>query len=347
MKLEEIDKNMAVPKVVSKDGFEFYNIDYAPFRIYGIYKENGSYRRISDKVAKRVNIGVFELSAHTAGGRVRFVTNSERLSFSVKRKPASSGYALYNSAGFDVYADGEYWDTVRLSGANVDSYDYITRKITYPQKDRVVTVNFPNYGSIDEVLVGIEEGATLLEAPDYKYETPAVFYGSSITQGGCASRPGMSYESILSRKLDLNYINLGFSGNALGEDSMAEYIADLDMSVFVYDYDFNAPTPEHLKATHEKMFLKIREKNPELPIIMLTRPQYTIDEWSEEPKKIIMETYNNAVSRGDKNVYYICGKDLFEPIGNDGTVDGCHPTDLGFWFMAQGILPTLKKIIEK
>jgi hypothetical protein len=234
-----------------------------------------------------------------------------------------------------------------LSGANVDSYDYITRKITYPQKDRVVTVNFPNYGSIDEVLVGIEEGATLLEAPDYKYETPAVFYGSSITQGGCASRPGMSYESILSRKLDLNYINLGFSGNALGEDSMAEYIADLDMSVFVYDYDFNAPTPEHLKANHEKMFLKIREKNPELPIIIMTRPrhekQLQPSEW--ERIEIARETYENAKARGEL-VYFIPGYELMELAGDDGCVDLCHPTDLGFASMARRLSVELRKFIK-
>ena len=90
--------------------------------------------------------------------------------------------------------------------------------------DKLVTLNFPCYGRLCELFVGLDEGATLNEAPEYKYVRPVVYYGSSITQGGCASRPGMSYEAIISRNFNYDYINLGFSGNAKAEDEMIEYI---------------------------------------------------------------------------------------------------------------------------
>ena len=88
----------------------------------------------------------------------------------------------------------------------------------------------------------------LKDAPEYRIKKPVVYYGSSITQGGCASKPGSSYESILSRRFDCDYINLGFSGTAKGEDEIVDYIKGLEMSVFVMDYDHNAPTTEHLAS---------------------------------------------------------------------------------------------------
>ena len=102
--------------------------------------------------------------------------------------------------------------------------------------------------------VGIDDDAEFLAAPAQKYEKPVCFYGSSITQGGCASKPGNSYNAMLARWLDFPQVNLGFSGNGKGEDTMAEYIASLDMSAFVYDYDYNAPTTEHYEATHDRFY---------------------------------------------------------------------------------------------
>lgn len=107
------------------------------------------------------------------------------------------------------------------------------------KKERIITINLPLYGGVDEFRIGLKEGCILKEAPEYK----------------------------------INYINLGFSGNAKAEDTMIKYIKGLDMSIFVYDYDHNAPTVEHLRATHNKMFVAIREAHPDLPILILPRPK--------------------------------------------------------------------------
>ena len=126
---------------------------------------------------------------------------------------------------------------------------------------------------------------------------------------------------------------------------MIDYIKGLSMSVFVFDYDHNSPNEEHLNATHERMFLAIREKHPTLPVIFMSRPKHYLNESEEWRLKIIRKTYENALSRGDKNVYLLTGKELTALCGNEGTVDNCHPTDFGFASMAQAVISVLENIL--
>jgi len=207
----------------------------------------------------------------------------------------------------------------------------------------------PLYNGLDELLIGISPAAKLAEGRVPRIEKPILFYGSSITQGGCASKAGSCYTSIVARRLDATQINLGFSGNAKGEEHMARYIADKEMSVFIMDYDHNAPSPEHLEATHENFYKIIRVAQPDLPIIMLTMPDF-----DREPvlcakrRAIIRRTYDNAVAAGDRHVYFIDGETFFGPTDRDlCTVDGCHPNDLGFLRMADVVTPVVKAALEE
>ena len=117
------------------------------------------------------------------------------------------------------------------------------------------------------------------------------------------------------------------------------------MSVFVYDYDHNAPTLQHLEDTHQKMFLTIQENHPDLPILLLSRPKYSLDEAEKQRLAVIRKTYADAVAAGDQNTYFIDGPTLMKYARNDGTVDGCHPNDLGFHSMAKGLIQQLKSLI--
>ncbi|MBR3968577.1 MAG: hypothetical protein IKJ93_03210 [Clostridia bacterium] len=346
MDISKIDKNFKVETKIERDGLKFYDIDESPFKIYGVFREGERYVRMPSDIAKGVSDRVFSLYAHTAGGRVRFVTNSPYVAISVKLNKAykMSHFAFTGSIGCDIYSGTRYIGTI-VPPANVtNEYEGI---IDVPFNDeREYTVNMPLYSETDKIYIGIKEGSTLNAAPDYKTEKPIVYYGSSITQGGCASRPGNAYQSIISRELDADFINLGFSGSAFAEDKMAEYIAGLDMSVFVYDYDHNAPDLEHYKNTHERMFKIIRKAQPNLPILMMTRPEYYLDQEEQERLQVMLNTYNNAISAGDKNVYCIKGPDLIEAVRESALVDGGHPNDSGFVSMANVVGNKLKEILK-
>jgi len=343
--ISKIDKNFVVETKIEKEDIKFYDADELPFKIYGLMRENGKYRRMPEKVAKTVNDGVYSLHTNTAGGRVRFITDSNYIAINTVMNSCGKmpHFAFTGSIGFDLYS-GETFKKSFVPPVNIESgYESIIE--FEERKLREITINFPLYSGVDKLYIGLQKDATVKEASPYKNKKPIVYYGSSITQGGCASRPGMSYESIISRELNYDYINLGFSGSARAEDEIAEYISNLPMSLFVYDYDHNAPTVDHLKSTHEKLFLKFREKNPDVPVIFMTAPKYYFpnESWQKR-RNIIEQTYKNALSKGDKNVYFTDGKQLMELCGNEGTVDSVHPTDFGFNSMARALIKIIKNI---
>ena len=343
--ISRVDNNFKIETQVDKTDIKFYSIDDSPFNIYGVFKENGKYRRMPENVAKKVSEGVFFFHTNTAGGRVRFVTNSSYIVINVKIEGLTKvpHFPLTGSVGFDMYVDNCYVKTFIPPFDVSDGYEGIFEFDEI--KEREITINFPLYSNVINLYIGLQENAILKEAKPYKNVKPIVFYGSSITQGACASRAGMSYQAIISREFDYDYINLGFSGNAKAEDEMIEYIKNLDMSLFVYDYDHNAPTIEHLKETHEKMFLAIREKHPLIPVIIMSRPKYFLTEEESIRQSIIETTYRNAVSMGDSNVYFIDGKTLTEFCKDSGTVDNCHPTDFGFASMAKALSQVIAKVM--
>lgn len=341
--IASIDSNFSVSEAFGRDDVVLRNCREAPFTVHGVFWSEGIFRRMPREVAERVSEGVNELHQAAAGGRVRFVTDSPFVAIScvIRGKGYMPHFALTGSAGFDLYADNQYVKTF------VPPYTYTTGYqsiISLPgRKKRTIMIDFPLYSSVGELFIGLSPDAVLEKAPDYRYSTPAVFYGSSITQGGCASRPGTCYQAPISRHFDLDYINLGFSGNAKGEDAMIEYLASLPTSLFFLDYDHNAPTVEHLDATHEKLFLAFRKTHPETPVIMMTRPKAILTNEELKRREVVETTYKNALARGDKNVYFLDGAALTALCGNEGTVDNGHPTDFGFASMAKALIELIER----
>lgn len=344
-KISEIDKNFKVKTSVDKEDIVFFDVLEKPFNIYGIFYENGKFRRMPEDAAKAVSPAVHYLHSNTAGGRVCFTTDSPYVAIHAKMENVTrmSHFSFSGSAGFDIYDSTQgYLSTFVPPDDMTDGYDSV---VNFPDSSlREITIHFPSYSDVSELYIGISESAKLESFSPYKKADPIVYYGSSITQGGCASRPGNSYQNMLCRSLGFDYINLGFSGSAKGEDEIAEYIKTLDMSVFVYDYDYNAPSTEHLKNTHEKMFKTIRAAKPDLPIIILPRPKYYLTDALCERIGVIEATYKNAVAAGDKNVYWLDGKALLADCRDEGTVDGCHPTDWGFACMAKALEKMIARI---
>ncbi len=341
--VSQFDRRLAV-ETISRDGMTFYDVLQAPFSVHGVLYEDDRFRRIPRAVAQQVSEAVAFLNDNTAGGRVRFRTDSPTVAVyaelcAVGKMPH---FALTGSVGFDVYADGRYRGTMIPP---FDVEDRFEANVWLTGESCEVQINFPLYSGVKRLLIGVKEGAVVEPAAPYT-APPVVFYGSSITQGGCASRAGNSYQAILAREMDFDYINLGFSGSAKAEAPMVDYIASLDMCAFVLDYDHNAPDAAHLQATHEPFYKAVRAAHPDIPIVMMTRPVYRYDEDELRRLAIVRTTYDRAVAAGDTNVYMIDGRELVgEEFAEMSTVDGCHPNDLGFYAMAKRLRVTLEEVL--
>lgn len=351
MNIEEIDKNLAVEASVDKTDIVRLDASKAPFAVYGAYAVN-PYLRMPPEIADTVNPSVAELNRNTAGIRLRFKTNSPYIAIHCERSGVTPmpHMTLCGIGGFDLFSVSEKSGKQSFVGAfmppmdNSNGYDSV---INVSGKMTEYVLNFPLYASVSRLLIGVSREAVFEEPGSYLNDKPVIFYGSSITQGGCASRPGNAYQNFLSRMLDIDYVNLGFSGSGMAEDNITKYMSGLDMSAFVSDYDHNAPSIEHLEKTHFKMYSVIREKHPDIPYIMTSKPNYSFNSHDDERRCIIMESYIKARKGGDKNVYFVDGASLLAGLEQDAcTVDGCHPNDLGFCRFAQMLYPTLKKALK-
>lgn len=334
-------------KIKEKD-VKFFNVNEEPFRIYGLPDNRSGFRRLPDSISEKAP-NVKPHSFTSAGVRVRFETDSPYVAVRIKHgdynfgspnasKIAHSGIDLYFiKCGKQVYHSSF---TPPLDTENgYEGIKYL------PDGLKQITLYLPILSEVYALEVGIKENSSLNRHPDYKTEKPVVFYGSSITQGIAASRPGNIYESMISRNLDCNFVDLGFSGSCKGETALAEYISELEMSAFVFDYDHNAPDVRHLENTHEAFYKIIRNAQHELPIIFVTRPEPELSEDTQARRAVIARTFLNARDNGDKNVYLIDGRTFFGNIGiSDCTADGTHPNDLGMYFMSQGIGGILHEI---
>jgi len=350
--IEEIDKNLQVEKELDVSDCKFYDVRKAPFKIYGLCSGEEKLRRVPEKVAQSAETwGVKVLSENTSGGRVRFKTNSEYVAIRCVMSDISrfSHMPLTGSSGFDMYifenGKASFEKSFVPPHDMTDGYSSIHHFGT--RKMREIMINFPPYNTVDELYIGLEENASVKEGREYTHMKPVVYYGSSVTQGGCASRPGNTYPALISQMLDCDYINLGFSGTRMGEAAVVEYIKSLDMSVFVYDFDYNAPDIAYLEKMHEKVFNEIRKAHPELPVIMLSAasntPNFT---GMDKTKEVVLKTYKDAVAAGDKNAYFIDGQTLYEGEFSDScTVDYVHPSDAGFLRMASVVGKVVKRVL--
>lgn len=351
MKLENIDKNLVLSKITEKDIF-WKNALENPFSLHGLMFEDGAFRRMPKSIAKKVSESVEYLSGFTAGGRVRFITNSPFVALKVVA-PKSFDIMLHmpisGEYGFSIYVDGKYRSFIAPDQFDIVDKDPIFYDgiVHLDGNEHNIEIYFPLYYTISDLLIGLKENCIIKEHPKYKHVNPIVFYGSSITQGGCASHAGNDYIGHLSRWLNADIINLGFSGSALGERVMADYLASLNPSVFVLDYDHNSPTLETLTKTHYNLYLTIRKSSPLTPILFLSKPDFENDKNAKARRDLIRDNYLTAKNNGDKNIYFVDGETLFGTKDRDAcTVDGCHPNDLGFYRMAETIYPTLKSILD-
>lgn len=348
--IEELDRNFAVSADFGRDDIRFFDVKKTPEYLFGLVFDENYFYRMPKEFAASVSAEVASLNRNTSGGRIRFCTNSPFVAISVKRDKIGllPHMPLSGTSGFDLYVDGRFVGSFIPPSKDGAPYDRILYFGDDGMSEHEIMIHFSLYFRVENVYVGVQEDATLRAPAPYTPDRPVVFYGSSITQGGCVSRPGLSYPAYISRWLGCDYVNLGFSGNAKGEPAMADYIASLDPAVLVMDYDYNAPTYEHLEATHYAFYERFRAQCPHAPVVMVSSPSVR---WHPEMiarRDLIRAHYEKAVAAGDDRVFFVDGETL---MGGDDwdscTVDGCHPNDIGHYLMAKGIAPAVREALQK
>ena len=227
----EVDKNLIVETVFpDTEDVKFHNVRNEPFELYNLYGEQDEiYRRLPKAVAEATSAGVNKLAKETAGVRVRFSTDSGYILIKTKMPviARNSHMTLLMSGGFDLYEDtptGSRFVKAFMPPYKMeDGYEQIIRFGS--RKMRYFTINFPLHSVVSEFYVGLQEDSQLGAGKPYKNKKPIIIYGSSIVHGTGASRPGLAYSNIISRKLDMDIVNLGFSGNAKAELPIMNYLA--------------------------------------------------------------------------------------------------------------------------
>ncbi len=355
---QKLDPNMSLKKA-DADGIVWYDPRAEPFELSGFewIKEDGVYRRLPLNPHWEIRDAVDQLANHTAGGQLRFRTNSKRILVKVELRERSGMYHMpaTGQSGFDLYMlDGEvqrYWKTTRFPHDTI-RYQVELFNMKNPQSS-AFTLNFPLYNGVNSVLIGLEQGSLVEAPPPFKRPGKIVVYGTSITQGGCVGRPGMAYTNILSRFLDMQFVNLGFSGNGRGEPALAYLINEIPGThMIVLDYEANASLT--IVNTLGPFVEILREKHPDLPILIISKIRYAYDLEGSPNHKTLMNNRDfqkkfveESLIAGDTNIYFLDGSSILGDDYDECSVDGVHPNDLGSFRIAKALEPVIESIITK
>lgn len=314
------------------------------------------YDRLPAHAEGRVRAPVWNLSHDSAGMCVRFVTDATAIHvrWTLRKETlAMSHMPASGVSGVDLYARhkaGWHWLGAARPEKSITTEKTLTTGLAAECRECVLYL--PLYNGVEELELGVPSAAKFEAAPPRSARVkPVVFYGTSILQGGCASRPGMAYPAILGRRLEVRTINLGFSGSAQSEPEMASLLAELDPSVYVLDPLPNM-RPEWVEERMPKFLATLRAAHPRTPIVLVEHieignaPFVAARRASYAQSNAALRKLNDQrVKAGDRRLFHVRGDRLLGEDG-EGTVDGVHPTDLGFERMANALAPVLKRALR-
>lgn len=331
--------------------------DASAFPLLGKATQNSAtrYERLPDSLRNISRKPLWALGQNSAGLALRFRSNSTTIAakWEVLLDRNMNHMTPTGIKGLDLYClqDGK-WVFVN-SGRPSGKVNEATIISYMKPVEREYMLYLPLYDGVTSLSIGVDSLAEI-SGPEVQLpvrEKPVVFYGTSILQGGCASRPGMAHTNIISRWLNRECVNLGFSGNALLDLEIAEVVAGVDASVYVLDFVPNANV-QQMKERADKFYTIIRSRHPDTPVIFLEDPIFThtrfdqrIAEEVAQKNETVNAIFQSLKKRGEKNIYMISSKDM---LGHDGeaTVDGVHFTDLGMMRYAELVCPVIKKCIR-
>ncbi len=324
------------------------------FQICGLpwfEEDKPALRRLPQRLKEKFRPPVWDLAQEPSGGRIRFRTDSTRIGIAAQNPQFSNMHhmASVGENGFDLYVSGNY-----MGSAWPDGSGKITRewRIGTGRQMCDITIYLPLYKPVMVEELSLDAGAKIEPARPYRIPKPIVYYGSSITQGGCASNPGGSCQAILERELNADFVNLGFSGNGLGEPAVAETICELEPSCVVVDFWAN-PSAEQYAAALPPFVDILRRKWSKLPIVV-TGPFYfpaeaiggEVAREQSTKRAIAREFVARRRKDGDRRIWFADGLKMIDQAQTAGLVDGVHCNSLGFYFNAIGLRPYLKTALN-
>jgi lysophospholipase L1-like esterase len=309
--------------------------------------------RLPARAKSLVRPAVWNLSRDSSGMSVRFETDSDGVYARYElRKPdvAMPHMPATGVSGVDLYGRADTgWRWLGVTRPREQRVVATLAKEITPGR-RAYLAYLPLYNGLKSLEIGVRKPGGFWPTPP-RTDKPILFYGTSITQGGCASRPGMSFVNLLGRRLDRPVLNFGFSGNGRLEIEVGRLLAELDPSIFVIDCIANATPPQIAERTVPLIKL-LREKHPKTPILLLDQRRWdneplqpSLASLRREKSDVLNRAYQSLVDGGIEDVHLRGGADL---LGTDGeaTVDGSHPSDLGMMRYADALEGDLRKLLS-
>jgi len=312
-------------------------------------EKESPYDRLPTSYKAKVRKPVWDLSKNSAGISIRFNSNSTsvKVKWALLNDTKMNHMAETGIKGIDLYCKvNGVWTYVNTGRPTAKENEASLINGLSPG-EREYKLYLPLYDGTTKVEVGIDEGSTIIK-PAADTKLPIVFYGTSILQGGCASRPGMVFTSIISRKLNVDCINFGFSGNGRMDPPLAELISGIKASYYVIDC---LPNMSAKQVTDSVIPLAkvIRAKNPKTPIVFVENVEYTraifqasLRKNMDEKNRALKTEFDKLVKGGMKDLIYISAAGSIG-TDNEGTVDGTHLTDLGFLRYADYLIAKFKE----
>lgn len=349
MNIEDLDENMVLKD--PEKGLHWYNAEAFTIEGKGWKDTAKVYHRVPAKVESIVRPAIWDLGRNSSGISIHFTTDSTSLAVKWDGFEAMNHMTALGVSGLDLYVkhQGKWkWLAVGRPSQEQNEIELITG---IPSEVREYILYLPLYNQINKIELGVPEKFSL-KATAPREKKPIVFYGTSITQGGCASRPGMCYSAILGRWLDNPTINLGFSGNGIMEPEVIDLLCELDPAVFVIDCLPNM-NEEMIIEREENALRKLRTAHPNTPIVLIDNILYCesflkrsfMDEYIAK-NSAQYAIYEKLVGEGMSDLHYIKDTDLIG-VDGEGTVDGCHLTDLGYMRFSEQLIGPLQKILAK
>lgn len=351
------DGNMADGLTDGRD-VVWHDMNTAPFRLSGLpFRGPGkALRRLPELAAGTIPEAVDMLAWHTSGATLGFKTDSDRICLRVKLacSKVMDHMTAIGSGGFDLYMGSPgrriFCASTRFP-ANSAEYSVILIKDIPAEGFREYLLDFPLYSNVEFLEIGFAPGAKIEAPTPWSSSKKVVIYGTSITQGGCASRPGMCMANMLSRRWNIEVVNLGFSGSGKGEPEVMELVAGVpDPALFVLDYVVNAGV-KGFRETLPGAIDIIRRRHIEVPIALLTPMHLCRELWlpkrAAEFKEVCEYMRDEAERRraaGDANVHFVNGT-VESSDWHEFMVDGVHLTDLGFYKQTELVAPQLEKLL--